>query len=57
MIWRASNLALQIVGRILQGAAAAFVWITGQAMIADVMGQENVGQALGYLGVAMMVGT
>jgi predicted MFS family arabinose efflux permease len=57
MIWLAPNIALQVVGRILQGFAAAIVWITGLAMIADTVGQEDVGQYLSYLGVAMMVGT
>lgn len=57
MIWRASSITLQIVGRILQGCAAAFVWITGLAMIADAVGHRNVGQAVGYLSMAMMIGT
>ena len=57
MIWRAPSISLQIVGRILQGSAAAFVWITGLAMIADTVGQRNVGQAVGYLSMAMMIGT
>lgn len=57
MIWLARNIALQVVGRILQGFAAAMVWITGLAMIADTVGQEDVGQYLSYLGMAMMVGT
>lgn len=57
MIWRASNIALQVVGRVLQGCAAAFVWITGLAMIADTTGQADVGQSLSYLGMAMMIGT
>ena len=57
MIWRASFISLQIVGRILQGCAAAFVWITGLAMIADAVGPENVGQAVGWLSMAMMIGT
>ena len=57
MIWRASFITLQIVGRILQGCAAAFVWITGLAMIADTVGEKNVGQAVGYASMAMMIGT
>ena len=57
MIWRTSSVSLQIVGRILQGCAAAFVWITGLAVVADAVGPENVGQTVGYLSMAMMVGT
>lgn len=57
MIWLAPNIALQVVGRVLQGLAAAIVWITGLAMIADTVGQENVGQYVSYLGIALMIGT
>lgn len=57
MIWRASSIRLQILGRILQGCAAAFVWITGMAVIADTMEQSDLGQSLSYLGIAMMTGT
>ena len=57
MIWLAPTITLQIAGRVLQGVAAAMVWITGLAMIADTVGQEDVGQCLSYLGMAMMVGT
>lgn len=57
MIWLAPNMPLQIIGRVLQGAAAAIIWITGMAMVTDAVGQEQVGQYVSYLGIAMMVGT
>jgi predicted MFS family arabinose efflux permease len=57
MIWFAPNIVLQVVGRMLQGIAAAIVWITGLAMTADAVGQENVGEYVSYLGIALMTGT
>jgi predicted MFS family arabinose efflux permease len=57
MIWFAPNIVLQVVGRMLQGIAAAIVWITGLAMTADTVGQENVGEYVSYLGIALMTGT
>ncbi|KAL9066070.1 MAG: hypothetical protein Q9161_007795 [Pseudevernia consocians] len=57
MIWRSSSIALQVAGRVLQGSAAAFIWITGLAMIADTVGQKDVGQSLAYMSMAMMIGT
>ena len=57
MIWLAPNITLQIVGRVLQGLASAVVWVTGLAMLADTVGQEEIGQYVGYLGIAQMVGT
>ena len=57
LIWLSRTIALQLVGRILQGLAAAIVWVTGLAMIADRVGEAEIGQYVGYLGTAMMVGT
>lgn len=57
MIWLSRTIALQLVGRVLQGLAAAIVWVTGLAMIADRVGEAEIGQYVGYLGIAMMVGT
>lgn len=47
MIWLASSIALQILGRVLQGLAVAIVWITGLALITDTVGQKDVGQYIG----------
>ena len=50
-------MALQLLGRVLQGLAAAIVWVTGLAMIADRVEEAETGEYVGYLGIAMMVGT
>ncbi|PYH42294.1 MFS transporter [Aspergillus saccharolyticus JOP 1030-1] len=52
-----TNLALWVAGRILQGASAAVVWTVGIALLVDTVGKDKVGQVLGYLGMAMTIGT
>ncbi|RAL15771.1 MFS transporter [Aspergillus homomorphus CBS 101889] len=52
-----TNLALWIVGRLFQGASAAVVWTVGTALLVDTVGKEGLGQSLGYLGMAMTIGT
>jgi len=49
------NIALLVVGRLLQGLSAAIVWSVGLALLADTMGR-NIGYAMGYVGIAMSVG-
>lgn len=56
VIWLSRHIVLQAAGRILQGLAAAVVWVTGLAMIADNVEEENIGQYVGYLSFAMMIG-
>ena len=57
MLWRAPGIVWQIVGRLLQGVAAAICWITGLAMIAHAVGEKHVGEYLSYPSVGMMIGT
>ena len=57
MIWLSRTIELQLLGRVLQGLAAAIVWVTGLAMIADRVEEAEIGEYVGYLGIAMMVGT
>ena len=52
MLCLAKSLPLLIVGRVLQGAAAGVVWVVALAMLADTVGQENAGRAMGYVGLA-----
>ncbi|ROW13318.1 hypothetical protein VPNG_05419 [Cytospora leucostoma] len=49
------TIALLILGRILQGASAAVVWTVGLALVADTV-PDNIGQAMGYSGLAMSLG-
>ena len=49
------TIALLIIGRILQGISAAMVWTVGLALLTDTVGYERVGQAMGYVAIAMSV--
>lgn len=52
-----TNIALWIVGRLFQGAAAAIVWTAGLALMVDTVGKDGLGQAIGYVSMAISVGT
>ncbi|GAM90798.1 hypothetical protein ANO11243_088430 [Dothideomycetidae sp. 11243] len=52
-----NSITILIVGRALQGVSAAVVWVVGLALVADTVGSEGVGEAMGYLGISMSVGT
>ncbi|KAF4550694.1 MFS-type transporter-like protein 33 [Elsinoe fawcettii] len=51
-----NSIAVLVVGRLLQGASAAVVWVVGLALVADTVGPEDVGNAMGYIGLAMSFG-
>ena len=51
-----STVGILIAGRILQGTSAAVVWTTGLALLVDTIGEKDVGQAMGYVGLAMSLG-
>jgi MFS family permease len=40
-------------GRVLQGMSAAVVWVVGLALLVDTVGGDQIGQAMGYVGLAM----
>jgi MFS family permease len=43
-------------GRVLQGMSAAVVWVVGLALLVDTVGGDEIGQAMGYVGLAMSLG-
>lgn len=43
-------------GRVLQGMSAAVVWVVGLALLVDTVGGDEIGQAMGYVGLAMSMG-
>ncbi|KAF9636219.1 Major facilitator superfamily [Lasiodiplodia theobromae] len=47
------SIAVLVAGRLLQGASAAVVWVVGLALLVDTVGQTDVGQAMGYVSMAM----
>ncbi|RDL38980.1 MFS transporter-like protein [Venustampulla echinocandica] len=56
MLCLARTIALLVVGRLLQGLAAAVVWTVGTALLVDTVGQREIGQILGYVSLSMSVG-
>ncbi|GME52827.1 Major facilitator superfamily [Neofusicoccum parvum] len=48
-----SSMAVLVAGRLLQGTSAAVVWVVGLALLVDTVGQNDVGQAMGYVSLAM----
>ena len=52
-----TNIALWILGRLLQGAAAAVVWTVGIALLVDTVGKEGLGQAIGVVSMSLSIGT
>jgi MFS family permease len=48
-----STITLLVVGRLLQGISAAVVWTVGLALLVDTVGQDGIGQAMGYVTLSM----
>lgn len=52
-----TSIALWVVGRLFQGAAAAVVWTVGVALLVDTVGKDGLGQAIGYVSMSLSIGT
>ncbi|KAJ5497497.1 hypothetical protein N7463_009484 [Penicillium fimorum] len=52
-----THIGLWIAGRLFQGAAAAVVWTAGLALMVDTVGKDDLGQAIGYVSMAISIGT
>lgn len=48
-----NSLGIIIAGRVLQGLSAAVVWVVGLALLSDTVGPAEIGQAMGWVGMAM----
>ncbi|TID15961.1 Chitin synthase D [Venturia nashicola] len=59
LLYLASNVWMLVLSRFLQGLSAAVVYTVGFALVADTVGQESIGQWMGFvissLNVGMMV--
>ncbi|KAG6180741.1 hypothetical protein E4U46_007450 [Claviceps purpurea] len=51
------NVAMLVLGRILQGMTSALTWSVGLALVVDTVPSERVGQAMGWIGIALSLGT
>ncbi|KAK2595592.1 hypothetical protein QQS21_006704 [Conoideocrella luteorostrata] len=51
------NVAMLILGRIFQGMTSALTWSVGMALVVDTVSTERIGQAMGWIGTALSLGT
>ncbi|PWY88942.1 MFS amine transporter [Aspergillus heteromorphus CBS 117.55] len=57
VFWFAETVSALVIARTLQGLSAAVVWTVGLALVVDTVGKEQVGAAMGYVSMALTVGT
>ncbi|OQO10838.1 hypothetical protein B0A48_04139 [Cryoendolithus antarcticus] len=57
LLWLAPSIKVAVFARVVQGAADAIVWVTSLAIIADTVGQEHVGEYMGYIALAGNAGS
>ncbi|KAF1988099.1 MFS general substrate transporter, partial [Aulographum hederae CBS 113979] len=50
------NIAILVLGRVLQGISAAVVWVVGLAILVDTVPAAELGQAMGLVFFAMSIG-
>ncbi|KAF7197772.1 putative MFS-type transporter C18.02 [Pseudocercospora fuligena] len=53
MLCAGNSIGVYIGGRILQGVSAAVVWVVGLALLVDTVGPDEIGTAMGYVGLSM----
>lgn len=56
MLCVGSSIGTLVAGRLLQGLSAAVVWTVGLALLADTVGQEGIGQTMGYVSLSISLG-
>lgn len=56
MLCLGRTIPILVVGRMLQGASAAVVWVVALALLADTVSEEESGQAIGYVSMATSLG-
>jgi MFS family permease len=56
MLCVGNGIGILAAGRVLQGISAAVVWVVGLALLVDTVGPDEIGQAMGYVGLSMSLG-
>ena len=56
MLCFGASITVLLIGRFLQGMAAAVVWAVGFAMAPETVGQERVGEAIGWVSLGVNLG-
>lgn len=52
----ATNIAMLLAGRVLQGLSAALTWTVGLALVVDTVDSKHIGRAMGWIGMATSIG-
>ena len=50
------SIGLLLAGRLIQGLSASVVWCVGLALLADIAGENDAGQAMGFVSIAFSMG-
>ncbi|TGO43622.1 hypothetical protein BOTNAR_1659g00020 [Botryotinia narcissicola] len=50
------NIGLLVAARVLQGFSSGLVWSVGLALLIDTVGSDEIGQAMGYVGIGINLG-
>jgi MFS family permease len=56
MLCLGSSISILVVGRILAGVSAAVVYTSGLALLVDTVGKEEIGAAMGWVGLSISMG-
>ena len=56
MLHLGRNIGILVLGRVLQGASAAVVWVVGLAILVDTVPQSELGKSMGLVFFAMSMG-
>jgi MFS family permease len=57
VLWFSQHIALQLLGRGLQGFASSIVWSTGLAVLVDTVGEKHIGEYMGWLNIGLNTGS
>ncbi|KAF7915900.1 uncharacterized protein EAE97_012165 [Botrytis byssoidea] len=50
------NIGILVAARVLQGFSSGLVWSVGLALLIDTVGSDEIGQAMGYVGIGINLG-
>lgn len=56
MLTGGRSIGLWVAGRLLQGLSASVVWTVAFALLVDTVGNDRLGEAIGYVGIGMSLG-
>lgn len=57
LMWFAKSIALQLLSRLLEGAATSMAWIVGMTIIVDTVTVKHAGEYMGHVAIALNAAT